>query len=214
MSVQQKRTLGNIIAISFIFMIVIIIAFLSTISYNPPQIPLRTSTADTFLWGEVFNVNSINSYRYEIVNIKGGEIQKNEFFYDLHLVDGNYEVNIFPYEGISKREVDARIVFDNMMYNCINKQYRDKIESCEFIFPESDIRIGTFGTPNERRKNMKYEVLEITSSIYKERVYQSIKLESEDKKTKLWIVKDIPLPVRIEYENEGAITIANLKNYN
>ena len=42
-------------------------------------------------------------------------------FYDLHLVDGNYEVNI-SYEGISKREADARTVFDNMMYTCINKQ--------------------------------------------------------------------------------------------
>jgi len=195
-------------------MIVIVIAFLSTISYNPPQIPLRTSTADTFLWGDIFSVNAINEYRYEIVILENGEIQKNEFFYDVHLVDGNYEVKIFPYEGLSKREVDARVVFDSMMYNCINKQYQSKIESCEFCFPEEDILIGTFATPCGTRKNTPFEVVEITSSIYKEKIYESIKLESEDKKTQLWIIKDIPLPVRIEHENEGVITIANLKNYN
>ena len=60
----------------------------------------------------------------------------------------------------------------------------------------------------------KYEIRSSGLLIYQGESIRINKLESNDKKTQLWIIKDIPLPVRIEYENEGVITIANLKNYN
>jgi len=214
MAAQQKKMLGNILAISFVLMIIIIIAFLSTLSYTPPQIPLKDNNESKFNWGDIFKVNSINEYRYEIVRIEEGELEKNEFFYDINLVDGNYQIQIFPYEGISKREVDARITFEGILYNCISKQYEQMNESCEYIFPDSGVNKGLFGTPLNLRKNVNFEIIEMTSSIYREKIYESIKLSNSDTGTTVWIIENVPLPVRIEHSDGQTITIANLKNYN
>jgi hypothetical protein len=214
MSVKQKKILGNFIAIGFVLMIIFIIAFLSTISYTPPEIPIRIDKTSSFNWGDIFKVNAVNEYRYEIVKIKEGQIEKNEFFYDIENIEGNSQVKIFPYEGISKREVDARVTFDNLMYGCINIYYEGKGETCEYIFPDSDVRMGLFATPINMKKNIPFEVVEITSSIYKEKIYESIQLKTSDGKTVVWIIENIPLPVRIEHNENDIITIANLKNYN
>lgn len=214
MSVKQKKMLGNFIAIGFVLAIILIIAFLSTIAYEPPEIPLRRDMSSSFNWGDLFKISAINEYRYEIVRIREGEIEKNEFFYDVDNVEGNHQIKIFPYEGLSKREIDARMVFDNILYNCINKQYEFKVESCEFLFPDNDVRLGVFGTPTIMRKTVNFQVIEITSSIYREKLHKSIKLESLDGSLVLWIIEDVPLPVRMEKRENGTVTIANLKNYN
>ncbi len=214
MSLQQKKMLGNFIVIGFVLLIIVIIAFLSTIAYTPPQIPFRTENSKILNWGDIFKINSINEYKYEIVRIKEGEIEKNEFFYDVENVDGNYEIKIFPYEGISKREIDARITFDNLLYNCISKQYENKIEKCEYLYPDKDVRMGFFATPVKIRKNVNFEIIEMSSSIYREKIHESIKLENKNEKIKIWVIEDVPLPVRIEHEDNGIITIANLQRYN
>lgn len=214
MSAQQKKMFGNILAISFVLMIIFIIAFISTLSYTPPQIPLKSELGSKFNWGDIFKVNSINEYRYEIVDIEKGEIEKSEFFYDIDLIDGNFQIKIFPYEGISKKEVDARITFDHILYNCVNKQYEGKTETCEYVFLDSDVNKGMFGTPLQMKKNINFEIVEMTSSIYREQIYESIKLVSTDKKTTVWIIESVPLPVRMEYKDGDIISIANLKNYN
>jgi hypothetical protein len=214
MSVKQKKMLGNFIAIGFVLAIILIIAFLSTIAYDPPQIPMRKDMGTTFNWGDVFKISAVNEYKYEIVRIKEGEIEKNEFFYDLDYMEGNHEIKIFPYEGLSKKEIDARIVFDNILYNCISKQYEGKVKNCEFIFPDNEVRIGSYASPVIMKKNVGFKVIEITSSIYREKIYESIKLESSDEKLTLWIIEGIPLPVRMEYKENDIITISNLKNYN
>lgn len=214
MSFKQKKMLGNFIAIAFVLVIIMIIAFLSTITYEPPEMPIRIGSSNTFSWGNVFKISSINGYRYEVVRIREGEIEKNEFYYDVDRIDGNYEIKIFPYDGIIKREIDARIVFDNLLYNCVSKQYEGKKETCEYFFQDSEVRKGLFATPMNLRKNAQFEVVEITSSIYREKVYESIKLEKQNNELTIWIVEEIPLPVRIEENKDGIITIANLKNYN
>lgn len=214
MSFKQKKMLGNFIAIGFVLVIILIIAFLSTIAYEPPEMPIRIGSSNTFSWGDIFKINSINEYRYEIVRIKEGEIEKNEFFYDVDRINGNHQIKIFPYEGLSKREIDARIVFDNLLYNCVNKQFEGKIETCEYFFQDSEVRKGIFATPMNMRKNTQFEVMEVTSSIYKGKIHESIKLENKNNELTLWIVERIPLPVRIEENKEGVITIANLQNYN
>ena len=214
MAIKQKKILGNLIAISFVLMIIIIIAFLSTISYTAPELPLKNENLGGFNWGDVFKINAINEYRYEIVEIKDGEIKKNEFFYDLEYEEENYKIKIFPYEGLSKKEIDASLTFDSVLYNCISKQYEGRIETCEFIFPDEEVIRGLFAVPSNMRKNVNFETVEVTTSIFRGKIYESVKLQTKDKKTTLWIVEEVPLPVRIEYNDGSNIQIANLKNYN
>lgn len=217
MSYKDKKKFGNIIIVAFIFILLMVVAFLATLSYEPLEIPLKSkNNPNIFTWGDIFKVDSVNEYKYEITMIEKNNIVKNTYFYDVDYIEKNYEIKIFPYEGISKREVDARVMFDDFLYNCIEMNYEGLSEKCDYIFPDEEVILGTFAIPSQMKKNVEFNVVEGTrsSSVYKKKVYPSIKLENEEKNMVLWIVEDVPLPVRMEYRENDVIIIANLENYN
>lgn len=194
------------------------IIVLSIFSYQTPKLKSQPSNANMFKWGDVYNINSVSGYKYEIINIFDDSIERITVLYlKSYDEDENIKIQLVTFDEVAQRNVNASIIMDPATYKCMRKYYNGKVIECSQEFSDYKTHLGEFALPTLLNRDESFPQASVDNIVYKQKYHEAIKLkiEMESETISVWTSEGIALPARIEIvKSNGDHIIANLKSYN
>ncbi len=172
-----------------------------------------TTKANTFVWSDVYDLNGVHSYKYEITRISGEDLTTQYASFMVDVLPDNYKVRVVVYDGAVPAEGEFYEYLDNINYYCSSKEANGRKLTCEHTFPDARVEYASHVLPDILKKDAPMIVLPRESAVYKGKVYDALLLVSLDGNVKAWMVQDIPVPVRLEVKNGEDLYIAKLINF-
>ncbi len=215
--VEEHREIAYIIGIALVISMIGIM-LLGIFSYKPPEIGSSQGTSAEFKWGEVYDINNIKGYKYELINIYDDSLERaSVLYYKTRDEEGNIKMQIITFDEIKQRDVEAFVVVNPSTYNCIKKYFNGKSIECSQKFGDSKTDLGEYALPTLLDKNDEFSKSSMDNIVYNQKYFEAVKLETQKNSMRIyvWVAEGISLPARIEIvKSDGSHIIANLKSYN
>ena len=172
-----------------------------------------TVSAQTFVWSDVYDLNGVHSYKYEITRISGDDLTSQYASFVVDVQPEVYKIRLVVYDGAVPAKGEFYEYLDNINYYCSHKEVNGRNMTCEHTFPDARVEYVSHVLPDVLKKDAPMIVLPRESAVYKGKVYDALLLVSLDRNVKAWLVQDIPVPVRLEVRSGDDLYIAKLINF-
>ncbi len=214
------KELSKLAMYGLLIVVVLLIAFYGLASHKSMKDTLQnlynntnTSKVNTFVWYDVYDLNGVKTFKYEVTRISNGELDTEPASFVVEMLPNYYKIKIITYDGAVAREGEYYEYIDSVTYYCSHKQIESRNITCEHTFPDSKVEFVSNVLPSVLKKDSPMLVRPRESAVYKGEVYDALMLISLDGNIKAWLVKDIPIPVRLEIKKGDEYYIAKLINY-
>ncbi len=197
-----------------LLIVILGVIIIANLAYHTPQLPQKNETdTSSIKWDEAYNILIPSRYKYEIISISNGELNSTTALYSKSGEGDSIRVDFVTFDGIEPKDNGAGILVSTSDYKCTSRYYKGIQIPCNSGYGDYESRLAAYALPTLMGAKERLMASEVSSAIYGGRVYEAVKLVSEDNRITVWVIENIPLPARIEiYNNDGSIIIANLKS--